>query len=337
VTAQALWLARPAGLPETLPIGLAELAPPDDGRDEPILDDAPFFVEFWEYEPELDPYRPADDESDGPTIVEPTEPAGKRGLGSIGSLAIHLLPLLLLLTWTAAPTPPVRQIPIQLVLEPPETPMPEQPPATPGRLASEEFGDVTAQTKQHSAAPAQSAASAAKRSASAAPPPPAAVPREPVMVGPPPPKPLPPTPAPTRQAAASVPAPPTPPKPREAPHESSRAAKYPGPEATRDEYLAYLLVLTRRHIDMLPRSIVGDRQGETVLAIRVRDDGTVARIGVAQSSGYPDIDRRVEQMVAAVGRFPPLPQWLQGPSIELQMKLRFPDALCRSGDPACMH
>ena len=32
-----------------------------------------------------------------------------------------------------------------------------------------------------------------------------------------------------------------------------------------------------------------------------------------QSSGYPDIDERVEQMVAAVGRFPPLPQWFQAP------------------------
>ncbi len=49
----------------------------------------------------------------------------------------------------------------------------------------------------------------------------------------------------------------------------------------------------------------------------VLDDGTVAMLRVGQSSGYPDIDLRVEEMIRAVGRFPPLPQWIQGPSIRL--------------------
>lgn len=97
--------------------------------------------------------------------------------------------------------------------------------------------------------------------------------------------------------------------------------------ATRDEYLAYILALTRQHLDQLPLALVGNRQGETTLTVRVLDDGTIARISVALPSGYPDIDRRVERMVAAVGRFPPLPQWFQGPGIELQFRLRFPDAL----------
>jgi hypothetical protein len=38
----------------------------------------------------------------------------------------------------------------------------------------------------------------------------------------------------------------------------------------------------------------------------VLDDGTVARISVARLA--TDIDERIERMVAAVGRFPPLPQ-----------------------------
>ena len=46
----------------------------------------------------------------------------------------------------------------------------------------------------------------------------------------------------------------------------------------------------------------------------VLGDGTIARITVSQSSGYPDIDARVIQMVAAVGRFPPLPPWIDQPS-----------------------
>ena len=56
-------------------------------------------------------------------------------------------------------------------------------------------------------------------------------------------------------------------------------------------------------------------------------DGTIARISVARGSGYPDIDTKIEQMVAAVRRFPPLPQWYQGPQIELTFRLRFPEAL----------
>ena len=37
----------------------------------------------------------------------------------------------------------------------------------------------------------------------------------------------------------------------------------------------------------------------------------------------------IEQMIRAVGRFPPLPQWVQGTSMQLVLKLRFPDALLR--------
>jgi len=80
---------------------------------------------------------------------------------------------------------------------------------------------------------------------------------------------------------------------------------------------------------MLPLSMVGPRRGITTLTIRVLDDGTVARIAIAQSSGYPDIDERIERMVAAVGRFPPLPQWFQGPRMELRLRLQFPEALER--------
>jgi TonB family protein len=102
----------------------------------------------------------------------------------------------------------------------------------------------------------------------------------------------------------------------------------PGPTATRDEYLAYLVALARQHIDdLLPLSVVGDRRGETVVSVVVTKDGTIGAIRIARGSGYADIDQRIAQMVKAVGRFPPLPQWYQGSEVELSLTLRFPEAL----------
>jgi TonB family protein len=110
-------------------------------------------------------------------------------------------------------------------------------------------------------------------------------------------------------------------------HFNPRPGRIPGPAATRDEYLAYLVYLTRKHLNLLPMSVIAGRRGETVIDILVLDNGTLARVGIQQSSGYPDIDRRVEAMIRAVGRFPPLPQWFQGPAMPLEFKLFFPEAL----------
>ena len=106
-----------------------------------------------------------------------------------------------------------------------------------------------------------------------------------------------------------------------------RRARFPGPAATRDEYLAYMHSLIRQHYNLLPMAIVGDRRGATVIEFLVLDDGTIAMVKVRRSSGYPDIDRRVEEMIAAVGRFPPLPQWFQGPGMPFEFGFPFPDAL----------
>jgi hypothetical protein len=43
-----------------------------------------------------------------------------------------------------------------------------------------------------------------------------------------------------------------------------------------------------------------------------------------QGSGYADIDERVEQMVTASGRLPPLPQWVPGQWADLTFHLHFP-------------
>jgi TonB family protein len=150
-------------------------------------------------------------------------------------------------------------------------------------------------------------------------------------VTPPPPIP-PPKPAPPKESASfKLPKPAGAPVPRhaETPHQTQHAARFLGPAASRDEYLAYLVSLTRQHINLLPMSLIGTRRGETVVTVQVRDDGALGRISIYRSSGYPDLDERVEQMVRAVGRFPPVPQWFQGNVMELQLTVRFPDAVER--------
>src|SRR5215472_13456454 len=272
-----------------------------------------------------------------------------RWRGPIGSLVLHLLPLLLLVEWPLEAPPDTTPIPVQLVLEPPPPeqvlkpvppPLPFKPPP-PGRLASEDLGDTEAketnrQPKNPPAAkdvaPEVKPSETPAQTAEAVPPPP------PEKTEPPPETPL--------QTAAIVPPPPPekppPPKPQPKPaqttrpvlrweeepaHSEARRAKYPGPAATRDEYLAYVHSLIRQHYYLLPLAMVGGRRGETRVEFVVLDDGTIALIKVRQSSGYPDIDERVEQMVLAVRRVPPLPQWFQGPSMGLILSLPFPDAL----------
>jgi TonB family protein len=113
----------------------------------------------------------------------------------------------------------------------------------------------------------------------------------------------------------------------ETPHAAPHAARYAGPAASRDEYLAYLVSLTRQHMNLLPLSFVAGRSGETVVSVTVYDDGRIGPLGVVRSSGYPDIDKRIEEMIAAVGKFPPLPQWYQGNAVQLELTLKFPEAL----------
>jgi outer membrane biosynthesis protein TonB len=237
--------------------------------------------------------------------------------GMAGSLALHLLPVLVLLNWTSAPAKIALPIPVQLVLEtppppPPPPPAPEKKPP-PGPLASVDMGEPGSQSD----APA----------AAAAPPPPAppelpgetqiaAIPPPPAVIAPEP-KALPRVEPPPRKPAAMH----LPPNPNPSP----RITRVPGPAATRDEYLAYCESLIRRHYDMLPASFLGGRRGATSLSLLVLDDGTIARIMVARSSGYPDIDARIEQMVAAVHRFPPLPQWDQASSTKLTYIHVFPN------------
>ena len=299
--------------------------PPDPALDQTLEEAEP------EDEPvRLDTARAAQPSPD----PAPAGPVAVRPRGPVASFAVHAVALLAFFDWPAAvPLDPPQPIPVALVMEqaPPDPGQAkaQPPPAPQGNLASDDFGDVTVK-KSDAGAPAP--AEAPKTEAAPPPPVPQEKPptpepkpaKERVAALVPPPKPTPPAQRESKPDATPAAAPP---HPAETPHRAPHAARYPGPAATRDEYLAYLLVLTKQHFNLLPRTIVGDRQGETVVTILVLDDGTIARIDVSRSSGYPEIDTRVEQMVAAVGKFPPLPQWYQGPRVELSLRLRFPEAL----------
>ena len=79
-----------------------------------------------------------------------------RVRGPVGSLVLHLLPLLLLINWQMSPPADIEPIAVQLVMEPPPPPAPEVKPAPPqpqpkptpppprGRLASEDLGEPEA-------------------------------------------------------------------------------------------------------------------------------------------------------------------------------------------------
>jgi outer membrane biosynthesis protein TonB len=248
----------------------------------------------------------------------------ERLSGPAGSFGLHLAVLLaVLLGWRTPPPAEHPPIPVEVVFQPPPKPKPppkraqKRPPlphVQKGPIASADFGDTEKKdlgtTNSSGLTPGG-----------------ALLPLD---------RPKPSLPTPPDKAAeqtAFVPRPPEKPRPpqiRRSPHPGRttiRLAKYPGPAATKSEYLAYLVALTRQHLNLLPLSLVGQRRGETVIGVLVLDDGTIAMLKVVKSSGYPDIDERVERMIAADHRFPPLPQWFQGPSMQLEFRLRFPEAL----------
>jgi len=287
--------------------------PAEDDRLEPIFLAGTLAAELEEFA-QLDPERHAPEPDDPPPTPRPRAAA----LSLCGSLGLHLLPLLVLIHWSSAPAEIADAMPIQLVLEePPSGPSREEgkPPPSPPVPETEPIGEKS------------SAAGAAGALAS-----PPAVPQQQSLaaITPPPPTPAPPPEPPPRKPAAvtlAPAAPPTPPASDPAATPNPPQAQIPGPDPAQSDYFSRLAALTRDHLDLLPLAFLGERRGRTVLSIHVQGDGTIGRIAVKRSSGYPDIDTRIEQIVTAVGRFPPLPERFQKPNIELDFNLIFPDAL----------
>jgi TonB family protein len=304
-------------------------------------------------EPRLDPTR-ATAERERPSVASRQR---GRPFGPFISLAIHLSPLLLLLNWSwnVAPAEATAPIPVQLVLE--EPPPPPQPPPAPkpekepprGRLASKDMGSPEAKPEPKPDPPPAEAAETPTEPQPKAPPvetqmaavtpppkptpPPDLVSALPAPTPPPEPPIVPPEPEPSVAIPEPKPAPPAkPPQPKRQTKQTTaawplplrqRTARYPGPEASRDEYLAYCESLIGRYHNMLSPSLLAGRSGVVTILIVVLGDGTISRVAIMRDSGYRDIDVRAQQMVVAVGRFPPLPQRFQQPALEMGYTLPF--------------
>jgi TonB family protein len=357
--------------PDTIDLAFDKTELLQDGREEPL-----FLAAAVADIPEatrLDPTRI----DLNPETAPPRRSAWR---GSIGSLLLHLLPLLALISWLRPPLEMPKPIPVQLVIEQPPPPPPAKAPPhdkpPPGLRASDDFGEVGPPSAQKgadttpptegealppvaqapaaptppeppaepppsaqaqsaltpSAPPVESPPTAQGQTALTPPEPPVESPKAaPVMLPPVAPKPTPPNkPPPPKQQMAALPRQleglelPLPLHP-DRPHQASASARYPGPDATRDEYCVYALKLTMEHVDLLPLSLLGARRGDTAVTIRLREDGTIVNAMVAQGSGYLDIDEKVAEMVRAVGRFPPLPLWLPGPTADFTFRMHFPN------------
>ncbi len=259
--------------------------------------------------------------------------------GPVGSLVLHLLPLLLLINWPISPPAETDPIPVQLVFEPPPkaspaAPVPQPKPTPPprGRIASEDLGEPEAKEVDKPKGDPPAAEKPAKAETLPTETKPPEKPQQTAALAPPllpPAKPDAPRPDPIPKPA---------PKPTPAAHQvprrveepgnlAPRRGRFPGPAATRDEYLAYMHSLIRQHYNMLSQAMLGDRRGMTVIEFVVLDDGKIGLLKIRRSSGYPDIDNRIAEMVGAVGHFPPLPQWFQGLAMPFEFGFPFPEAL----------
>ena len=230
---------RPCLLPDSIELADDCTSLPDDHRYEPALAASPFIVEFDELD-RLDPER-----AELPTeATAVASPATRPIRGPIGSLLVHLLVICLIL----APS-----------LSPPDIASADPDPAGAGDPAAAQAGTATGRRRRPSRRagsprrisatsmrnPATAAAEAKEESVAKPAPAPDLIPP------PPPPKPPPPREQVTALATPKVPPPlltqpaPTPQqaarRPAEETHAAAHLAHVPGPSATRDEYLAYLV------------------------------------------------------------------------------------------------
>jgi len=311
----------------------APIWPTEDGRLEPIFLAGPDGVEFVEFEAlgaallqgtaeaplpgEVEEFAQLDPGRSAPEPDELSSAPRQRAsaISLLGSLGVHLPTLLVLILGSSAPAEIQGAIPVQLVVV-------EAASAPDAVEADRPQVESTSETPQADSAAASPAA------APPVPQPPAPpVPEPQVAEITRPPKPNR-SPQPT-PAALPKPAPAAPVANRLEPalNQKAREAQVPGSDATSGDYLDYLVTLTRGHLDMLPLAFLAGRHGRTTLSVLVFEDGSISRVAVKRGSGYPDIDARIEQMVAAVGRFPPVPESFRRPSVELDFNMIFPDAL----------
>lgn len=101
------------------------------------------------------------------------------------------------------------------------------------------------------------------------------------------------------------------------PHIGQHHAKYPGPDATKDAYLAYIneLVKECQTPEILARLNAVGRI--PLLSIAVRHNGVILWVNVIRSSGSAAFDEQYKTIFDCVGRFPPLPDYIPGATVDL--------------------
>ena len=103
----------------------------------------------------------------------------------------------------------------------------------------------------------------------------------------------------------------------EPPHNSPRHANYPGPNATKDAYLAYVQEMVQSCLT--PDVIAGLRSmgRPPDLSIALRRNGTILWINIIRSTGSATVDHMFLTVFDCVGRFPPVPNYITGSPVVL--------------------
>lgn len=103
----------------------------------------------------------------------------------------------------------------------------------------------------------------------------------------------------------------------DAPHNGEHHARYPGPNATKDAYLAYINELVRscQTPEIVARLASVGRL--PLLSIAVRHNGVIVWVNVLKSSGSTAFDEQYKTIFDCVGRFPPLPDYIPGATVVL--------------------
>jgi protein TonB len=124
---------------------------------------------------------------------------------------------------------------------------------------------------------------------------------------------------------ASLPSAPTPSAPAAPPQTTSAAtpvpAPVPSPEASAG-YRALLSAWLESHKRYPDASRQRGEEGNAVLRFEVDRGGHVIEYAVTKSSGYPDLDASVEEMMRSA-TLPPFPAGMPQPRMEVSVTIRF--------------
>lgn len=101
----------------------------------------------------------------------------------------------------------------------------------------------------------------------------------------------------------------------------------PSPDAAADRMNVYYSALWVRIKEQwaLPEAILSGQHLEAVLAVTIRRDGSMNRLGFEERSGNRLFDESVESAVRKAAPFPALPGWMSDSSIDVGIRFRSSD------------